>query len=201
MYAMRFPGEDVSSLTMQQLRGREGARVRASYREWSKTTGVPWNKREYAADDFEASDSINQALSAAHSCLYGVVHAVLVSIGCSPGLGFIHTGHDRAFVYDVADLYKAEVTIPIAFEAIAALIRDGVLEETRPSEVGANVRRRVRDAMREARLLERCVHDVKALLDDESADDHFLGDVVELWDYQQQNVEAGQNYASGGAPW
>lgn len=28
MYQMRFPGEDVSKLTMHQLRGREGARVR-----------------------------------------------------------------------------------------------------------------------------------------------------------------------------
>lgn len=28
MYQMRFPGEDVSGLTMQQLRGREGARIR-----------------------------------------------------------------------------------------------------------------------------------------------------------------------------
>ena len=201
MYGMRFPGEDVSALTMQQLRGREGARVRSSYREWSKTTGVTWNKREYSAGDFDASDPVNQALSAAHSCLYGVVHAVLVSIGCSPGLGFIHTGHDRAFVYDIADLYKAEVTIPIAFEAIAALTRDGVLEETRPSEIGAIVRRRVRDAMREARLLERCVNDIKTLLDDDSVDEEFLGDVVELWDYQQQNLESGQNHATGGAPW
>ncbi|KGF15227.1 CRISPR-associated protein Cse1 [Corynebacterium freneyi DNF00450] len=201
MYAMRFPGEDVSSLTMQQLRGREGARVRASYREWAKTTGVPWTKREYSAADFEASDAINQAMSAAHSCLYGVIHAVLVAIGCSPGLGFVHTGHDRAFVYDVSDLYKAEVTIPIAFETIAALTRDGVLEETKPSEIGANVRRRVRDAMREVRLLERCVRDIKSLFDDDSADDQFLGDVVELWDYQQNNIEAGKNYASGGAIW
>lgn len=201
MYAMRFPGEDVSALTMQQLRGREGARVRSTYREWSKTTGVAWRKREYSVDDFEASDPINQALSAAHSCLYGVIHAVLVSIGCSPGLGFVHTGHDRAFVYDIADLYKAEVTIPIAFEAIAALMREGVLEEMRPSEIGANVRRRVRDAMREMRLLERCVLDTKKLLDDESADEQFLGDIVELWDYQRRNLEAGQNYASGGAPW
>lgn len=201
MYAMRFPGEDVSSLTMQQLRGREGARVRASYREWSKATGVPWTKREYSAVDFGASDAINQAMSAAHSCLYGVIHAVLVAIGCSPGLGFVHTGHDRAFVYDVSDLYKAEVTIPIAFETIAALTRDGVLEETKPSEIGANVRRRVRDAMREVRLLERCVRDIKSLFDADSADDQFLGDVVELWDYQKNSIEAGKNYASGGTVW
>lgn len=32
MYGMRFPGEDVSALTMQQLRGREGTRIRKYYR-------------------------------------------------------------------------------------------------------------------------------------------------------------------------
>ena len=36
MYEMRFPEEDVSGLTMQQLRGREGARIRGVYRENAK---------------------------------------------------------------------------------------------------------------------------------------------------------------------
>jgi CRISPR-associated protein Cas1 len=63
---------------------------------------------------------VNQALSAAHSCLYGIVHAVIVAIGASPGLGFVHTGHDRSFVYDIADLYKAELTIPVAFDIAAS---------------------------------------------------------------------------------
>lgn len=43
MYQMRFPNEDVSGLTLQQLRGREGSRVRATYREYSK-------KVEYTMD-------------------------------------------------------------------------------------------------------------------------------------------------------
>ncbi len=47
MYQMRFPGEDVSRLTMQQLRGREGARIRKVYRILSKETGVEWDKRTY----------------------------------------------------------------------------------------------------------------------------------------------------------
>lgn len=56
MYTMRFAGEDVDGLTMQQLRGREGARIRSVYRENSKRTGVPWKRREYEYDDFDASD-------------------------------------------------------------------------------------------------------------------------------------------------
>ena len=38
---MRFPGEDVSVMTMQQLRGIEGGRVRKIYRETSKQWNIP----------------------------------------------------------------------------------------------------------------------------------------------------------------
>lgn len=83
MYAMRFPGEETGHLTMQQLRGREGARVRRLYRENAEEFGVDWKSRDYRPDDFSASDELNQALSAATTCLYGVVHAVIVALGCS----------------------------------------------------------------------------------------------------------------------
>ena len=60
-----------------------------------------------------------------------------MALGCAPGLGFVHVGHECSFVYDIADLYKAEVTIPIAFEVAAQA----------PEDLPAVVRRRVRDAM------------------------------------------------------
>lgn len=41
MYGMRFPGEDVSSATMQQLRGREGARVKRLYRQLPRSGQCP----------------------------------------------------------------------------------------------------------------------------------------------------------------
>lgn len=47
MYQLRFPDEDVSHLTTQQLRGREGSRVRTAYRKAAKATGVKWNGRVY----------------------------------------------------------------------------------------------------------------------------------------------------------
>lgn len=74
MYEMRFAGEDTEGLTMQQLRGREGARVRRIYRETAEEYGVTWSSRKYQPDDFSGGDDLNQALSAATSCLYGVVH-------------------------------------------------------------------------------------------------------------------------------
>jgi CRISPR-associated protein Cas1 len=174
---------------MQQLRGREGARVRRAYRQASQDHGVAWNSRSYRPDDFEASDEVNMALSAATACLYGLVHAVVVSLGCAPGLGFIHTGHDRSFVYDVADLYKVEIAVPVAFKVVARGTED----------LGADVRRAMRDAMHESKLLARCASDVHNLLGSDGESDHdFLVDVVELWD-PRSAVPAGQNHEE--VPW
>jgi CRISPR-associated protein Cas1 len=185
MYEMRFPGEDVSGLTMQQLRGREGARVRRAYRDCADEYGVDWKGRSYKAADYEASDLLNQALSAATACLYGLVHAVVVSLGCSPGLGFVHVGHDRSFVFDVADLYKVELAVPVAFRIAA----------TDSPDIGGDVRRAMRDAMHSAHLLERCARDVGRLLLGDGVDDSVVeADVVSLWDGERR-LAAGQNFA------
>lgn len=185
MYQMRFPNEDVSGLSMQQLRGREGARIRSVYRNLSKATGVKWDKRTYDADDFESSDPVNKALSAANACLYGVVHSVIVALGCSPGLGFIHTGHERSFVYDIADLYKAQITIPIAFQVAS--------EET--DDIGRVTRHRVRDAFFNGRILEAIVRDIRSLLllDTEVLESPAI-DVVNLWDDKMGEVSSGISY-------
>lgn len=186
MYEMRFEGEDVTGLTMQQLRGREGARVRRIYRELAQEYAVEWDKRQYRVDDFGSGTPINQALSAAHTCLYGVVHAVIVALGCSPGLGFVHTGHVRSFVYDMADLYKAEVSIPAAFRVASQ----------NPEDVGAATRHAVRDAIADGRILERCARDLRRLLlpEDESEEQEWYADVVELWDGANRTVAAGRSY-------
>ncbi|OYO16962.1 subtype I-E CRISPR-associated endonuclease Cas1 [Enemella evansiae] len=184
MYGLRFPDEAVDRATMQQLRGREGARVRQIYRQNSERTGVHWSKRDYDPESFETGDAINQALSAAHSCLYGVVHAVIVSLGCSPGLGFVHTGHARSFVYDLADLYKADATIPIAFDTVAS----------EPEDVAGDSRRRSRDALRELHIIERCVKDIKDLLLPQEQSE-FEVDVTYLWDDKAVNVAGGVDYS------
>jgi CRISP-associated protein Cas1 len=190
MYAMRFPGEDTSGLTMQQLRGREGARVRRIYRAEADRAGVEWDRRNYDPADFGGGSPINQALSAANTSLYGVAHAVIVALGCAPGLGFVHTGHVRSFVYDIADLYKAQVSIPIAFDIAARDVAD----------IGAETRRAVRDWMRGGAFLETCVRDIKTLLreDDDvvefGAEAFDDADVVMLWDSNGRAVAGGTAY-------
>ena len=187
MYQMRFPEDDVSGLTMQQLRGREGARIRRIYRQASEKSNIPWNGRQYDPEDYAAGDPVNQALSAGHACLYGLAHAVIAALGCSPGLGFIHVGHECSFVYDVADLYKAETTIPIAFEIAAQDAPD----------IGAVVRRRMRDEMMRLHLLERMTKDIQLLLNEEETP--LEADVVRLWD-ENGTVKNATSYGKEDAP-
>lgn len=171
MYQMRFPDDDVSALSMQALRGKEGSRVRQVYRDASEQTGVKWTRREYDPDNFESGTPINQALTAAHAALYGLSYSVIVALGASPALGFVHTGHDLAFVYDFADLYKAEVTIPIAFQVVADL-QEG-------DDIGRKTRLAVRDAFVDGKLMLRMVRDLKDLLHIEDALPE--ADLVNLW--------------------
>lgn len=172
MYQMRFTDEDVSQLTMQQLRGKEGARVRQVYLDQSEKTGVAWSRREYNPDNFEAGTPINKALTAAHQALYGLSYSVISALGASAGLGFVHTSHDLSFVYDFADLYKADYSIPVAFSVAKACGND--------PDIGSKVRLAMRDAFVESKLLVRMVKDLKTLLG--IPEDNKEAEMVSLWD-------------------
>ncbi len=186
MYKMRFPDEDVSELTMQQLRAHEGARVRRVYREMARKYQVVWDKREYDPDNYSGGDPINQALSAANVALYGVVHSVICALGLCPGLGFVHTGHDLSFVYDVADLYKTEFTIPIAFQVAS--------EYTKGDDVGRITRLKVRNEFADGKLLTRIVKDLQDLLS-VAPDDQMVLEPLQLWDDKAGTVAYGINYS------
>ena len=155
MYAKRFDETLDPDLSLEQIRGHEGARVRNTYQTMSRRYGVKWKGRRYRRNDWDAADPVNRALSMANALLNGLCHAAIVSGGYSPGLGFIHTGKQLSFVYDIADLYKTELSIPIAFESAAL----------RSADIDAHVRRRCREAFKEAKLLRRLLPDIDALLD------------------------------------
>lgn len=186
MYAMRFPDEDVSKMTMQQLRGKEGARVRRIYRENAQRFGIAWSGRDYDPNNFDASDPVNAALSAGNACLYGLACAVISAMGCSCGLGFVHVGNALSFAYDIGDLYKAQTTIPLAFELAASSYAD----------IGSEMRRKTRDAIASGKIAERMVRDIKDLLgiadEDNSVLDEFDSPLY-LWD-KRDDVEAGVAY-------
>ncbi|MGX9229096.1 type I-E CRISPR-associated endonuclease Cas1e [Streptomyces albus] len=154
MYRLRFPDDDPAGRTRQELLNMEGRRVKECYRRESARTGVPWRRREYHHGDFSAGDAPNQAVTAAAQCMYGIAHAVVTALGCSPALGFVHSGHERSFVLDIADLYKTDIAIPAAFEAAAHGSDD----------VATRTRRALRDRINGTALLDRCVRDIKHVL-------------------------------------
>lgn len=176
MYRMRFRDGDLDGKTVDQIRGMEGARVRRVYQDAADRFGAKWDGRTYDQTDWSAASPVNRALSAANACLYGVCHAAIVSAGYSAGLGFIHTGKLLSFVYDVADLFKTEATIPVAFAAAAAGDED--LER--------RVRTACRTAFYEARLMERVLPAITEVLDvsdgGREGDGEFEGRAVSLAD-------------------
>jgi len=154
LYIRRFNDTNLFDLTIRQLRGKEGARVRKIYYDNSERTGIEWKGRSYKRDSWQKTDPINRALSAANSCLYGMCHAAIVAMGYSPALGFIHIGKQLSFVYDIADLYKSEMTIPLAFDIVKKSTKD----------ISRRVRKACRDVFHENKLLKLCVRDIKSVL-------------------------------------
>lgn len=153
MYEMRFAEKLDDSLTLQQIRGKEGVRVRDTYFRLSQDYGVSMEARNYQRSNWNNTDPINRALSVANSCLYGVCHAAIVAAGYSPALGFVHTGKQLSFVYDIADLYKMETSVPAAFRATA----EGI------EKLDSRTRIACRDQFQQHGLLKRIVSDLHGL--------------------------------------
>jgi len=125
--------------------------------------------RNYDRSNWNKTDPINRALSVANSCLYGICHAAIVAAGYSPALGFVHTGKQLSFVYDIADLYKMETSVPAAFIATAA----GVDNLDRRTRIAC------RDQFYQFGLLKKIVADIHALFGilETSDDEPDLADV------------------------
>lgn len=197
LYQMRFEEPLEEGLTLRQIRGREGVRVREAYARASRETGVPWHGRAYRRDAWQAADPVNRALSAANSCLYGICHAAILALGLSPALGFIHTGKMLSFVYDVADLYKTRISIPVAFRETAA----------GPVNLESRVRQACRDEFRRLFFLKTIIRDLQTLLDLEAVaetgewDKYHRDDALPggLWDPEEDRpVAGGHNFAPDG---
>ena len=154
MFELRFGEPAPARRSVEQLRGIEGARVRKTYQLMAKQYGVEWHGRKYDPKDWEAGDTINQCLSAATACLYGVTEAAVLAAGYAPAIGFIHSGKPLAFVYDIADLFKFETVVPVAFQIAAK----GTQQPDR------DVRIACRDAFRRTRLLKKIIPSIEEVL-------------------------------------
>lgn len=143
MFELRFNEPAPRRRSVEQLRGIEGVRVRMLYKELAAKYGVEWKGRKYDPKDWEKGDLINQCLSSATSCLYGVTEAAVLAAGYAPAIGFLHTGKPLSFVYDIADLVKFDTVVPIAFKVAAKNSR----------QPDRDVRIACREAFRSSRLL------------------------------------------------
>lgn len=154
MYALRFGEEPPTRRSVEQLRGIEGARVRELYKQLAKRHGVEWKSRNYDVQEWDKGDLPNRCLSSATACLYGVTEAAVLAAGYAPAIGFIHTGKPLSFVYDVADVYKFETVVPLAFKIAAQATNN-------PEQ---KVRLACRDVFRETNLLERIIPGIEDML-------------------------------------
>lgn len=116
MYAIRF-GEIVRTRDIEVLRGREGARIKRSYQLAAERHGIRWSGRRYDRANPQASDLPNQALNHAATAVTSAAAVAVAAVGAIPQLGFVHEDSGQSFVLDVADLYRHDVTLDIAFGA------------------------------------------------------------------------------------
>lgn len=161
MFAQRFPESGVPGVSIKQLRGMEGRRVKRLYEELGRKYGVTWKGRDYSPSNWNLADPINRAISAATASLYALTAAVCCSMGFIPQLGFVHQAGTLPFIYDAADLYKHETAWPAAFEAISI----------NRADKGDLVRRILKRNVETTRMLRRMPDDLKALFDDLGPED------------------------------
>jgi CRISPR-associated protein Cas1 len=154
LYRYMFKEEPPAGRSIDQLRGVEGSKVKARYAELAKLNNVQWNGRVYDIKNFDASDTVNKAISCATFALYSISEAVILALGYSPALGFIHSGDARSFVFDVADTVKLDIAIPIAFEQAAKGDQD----------IEPRVRKACRDYFKENHIGKRLVTVVEDVL-------------------------------------
>ncbi len=154
MYAMRFKEVPPERRSVEQLRGIEGVRVRKMYELLAKQYRVEWKSRNYDHTEWESGDIPNRCLSSATACLYGICEAAILAAGYAPAIGFIHTGKPQSFVYDIADIFKFETVVPVAFRIAAKAPKDPERE----------VRLACRDAFRQARVLHRIIPSIEEVL-------------------------------------
>lgn len=154
MYAIRFDEEPPQRRSVDQLRGIEGDRVKRLYKAFAKQYGVQWKGRKYDPKSWGTGDTPNRCVSAATACLYGISEAAILAAGYAPAVGFIHTGKPQSFVYDIADIFKFETVVPLAFQ----------IASKNPVEPEREVRHACRDVFRKSKLLSRIIPTIEDVL-------------------------------------
>jgi CRISPR-associated protein Cas1 len=105
-------------------------------------------------------------------------------MGFSPALGFIHSGKQLSFIYDLADLYKMELAVPVAFREAAVGTDD----------LDRRVRLSLRDAFRETNFMARVAKDLLSIFGPDEADVEVYDSDPALPGQLIGGVESGVSY-------
>jgi CRISPR-associated protein Cas1 len=158
MYAMRL-GEVLPHSDLDVLRGIEGARMKESYRLAAQSAGIDWHGRHYDRAIPMAADAPNQALNHAASAVEAAAAIAVAATATIPQLGFIHEDSGQSFVLDIADLYRAGITLPCAFRAAKRVLE-------RPAENIERVARRLTgDALAREQVIPAMIERIKRLIE------------------------------------
>lgn len=165
LYGWRF-GRILPHRDIETLRGIEGARMKESYRIVAQRFGIQWQGRRYERDNPGAADLPNQAINHAATFVEAAADIAVAAVGALPPLGFIHEDSSNAFTLDIADLWRVNVTLPLAFGAVKAL------QEGKSDHLEREVRRRAAKVFRQEKLVGRMIDRIKELfgVDDRSGD-------------------------------
>jgi CRISPR-associated protein Cas1 len=162
MYAYRFsrvlPHRDITV-----LRGIEGGRMKKTYQLLANEYGIPWKGRRYNRQSPDGADIPNQAINHAATFVEAAADVAVAAVGALPPLGFIHEDSSNAFTLDIADLYRAEFTLPLAFSVAKKAIEDPELLLERA------LRREAASQFRKQKLISKMIDRIKDLL---HVDDH-----------------------------
>lgn len=155
MYALRF-GEIVRTRDIDVLRGQEGARIKRAYALAAERHGVRWIGRRYDRENPNGGDLPNQAINHAGAAMTAAAAVAVAATGTIPQLGFVHEDSGQSFVLDVADLFRHDVLLDIAFGAA----REG--EKGDP--IKRLVRRRAALLFRQRQVIPTMIDCIKTLL-------------------------------------
>lgn len=156
MYAWRL-GEVLPASDIAVLRGIEGARMKETYRQLADAYGVAWKGRRYDRSSPTANDLANNAINHASAAVRALAEVAVAVTGAIPQLGFIHEDSGHAFSLDIADIFRDDTLLPLAFGAMKQFRPDG------QDEIERLVRREARDLFRSGRVIERMIQKVKEL--------------------------------------
>ena len=163
MFAFRFD-EIVRIRDIETLRGREGARIKRSYQLAADRHGVKWRGRDYDRNDPNSGDAANQAINHASSAMRAAAGVAVASVAAIPQLGFVHEDSGQAFVLDIADLFRHDITLDIAFSAVKAA-------QTEPQSIERLVRRKAAAIFRQKSVIPLMIDRIKALVGPKKPED------------------------------